>query len=87
MSARVYLQPFFFFFFIVLLPDCWRRPSWFSVEGSFLLPALLSGGSSVGETRSGGEDTAPAEEKNGPLILVLVSLGLPLGLEQIWFQC
>lgn len=28
---------------------------------------------------------APAEKK-GPLILVLVSLGLPLGLEQIWFS-
>lgn len=36
-----------------------------------------------GETQS--EDLAPAE-KNGPLILVLVSLGLPLGLEQIWFS-
>lgn len=28
----------------------------------------------------------PCRRKNGPLILVLVSLGLPLGLEQIWFS-
>lgn len=71
----------------IVLPPEWKckwfleSPSWLNVEGflqgSFLLPALLNSSISRGKHRLK-RGYGPCRKKNGPLIWILVSLGLPL---------
>lgn len=65
---------------VPLMVKCWRI-----LARQFSAPCPAQQQHQQGETQSE-ERIWPPQKKNGPLILALVSLGLPLGLEQIWFS-